>query len=219
MRKRTRLREKLTYANVMATLGVFIALGGVSYASLKLPKNSVGSKQIKKAAVTTPKIKQNAVTGLKVKDHSLTGKDIDLTELGTVPSATHASSADSLSSPEPIHLVGAPGEPSFQEGSANATLPPSEPVKLPPVGFYKDHDGIVHLEGFAKVGGATNLIFQLPPGFRPAPGVTLSYEQLGKHVSVFGSGISFAGRDWAGAVYAEAGAEVSLSGITFRAQS
>jgi hypothetical protein len=34
------MRPKLTYANVMATIAVFIALGGASYASLKLPKNS-----------------------------------------------------------------------------------------------------------------------------------------------------------------------------------
>ena len=80
------MRPKLTYANVMATLGVFIALGGVSYAALKLPKDSVGAKQLKKNAVTASKIKKNgvtaakikksAVTGAKVKDASLTGADI-----------------------------------------------------------------------------------------------------------------------------------------------
>jgi hypothetical protein len=48
-----RLRPKLTYANVMATIAVFIALGGASYAATKLPKNSVGSKQIKANAVTS----------------------------------------------------------------------------------------------------------------------------------------------------------------------
>ena len=47
-----RLRPKLTYANVMATIAVFIALGGASYAATQLPKNSVGSKQLKKNAVT-----------------------------------------------------------------------------------------------------------------------------------------------------------------------
>jgi hypothetical protein len=56
-----RLREKLTYANVMATLAVFIALGGSSYAALKLPKNSVGSKQIKRNAVTSTKVKNRTL--------------------------------------------------------------------------------------------------------------------------------------------------------------
>jgi hypothetical protein len=56
-----RIRRHLTYANVMATLGVFLALGGVSYAALKLPKNSVGSKQIKKNAITSTKVKNGSL--------------------------------------------------------------------------------------------------------------------------------------------------------------
>jgi hypothetical protein len=47
---------RLTYANVMATVAVFIALGGVGYAATKLPKNSVGAWQLKKGAVTPAKI-------------------------------------------------------------------------------------------------------------------------------------------------------------------
>lgn len=60
-----RLRTRLTYANVMATIAVFIALGGGAYAASKLPKNSVGGKQIKK----------NAVTSKKVKNHTLKFED------------------------------------------------------------------------------------------------------------------------------------------------
>jgi hypothetical protein len=50
------MRPKLTYANVMATIAVFIALGGASYAATQLPKNSVGTKQLKNGAVTKQKI-------------------------------------------------------------------------------------------------------------------------------------------------------------------
>jgi hypothetical protein len=53
-----RIRGKLTYANVMATVAVFIALGGASYAAVKLPKNSVGVKQLKKEAVTPAKLSE-----------------------------------------------------------------------------------------------------------------------------------------------------------------
>jgi hypothetical protein len=49
-------RKRLTFANVMSVIAVFIALGGVSYAALRLPKNSVGTKQLKKSAVTSPKV-------------------------------------------------------------------------------------------------------------------------------------------------------------------
>src|SRR5262245_5486261 len=55
-----RVRSHLTYANVMSTIAVFIALGGVSYAAVKLPKNSVGPAQIKKNAVTITKIAPTA---------------------------------------------------------------------------------------------------------------------------------------------------------------
>jgi hypothetical protein len=74
------LRTRLTYANVIATLALFLALGGGAYAATRLPKNSVGSKQLKKDSVTAAKIKNGTVTGAK----------IDLSSLGTVPSAVHS---------------------------------------------------------------------------------------------------------------------------------
>ena len=45
---------KLTYANVMATIAVFLALGGGAYAALNLPKNSVSSKTIRNGQVRSP---------------------------------------------------------------------------------------------------------------------------------------------------------------------
>jgi hypothetical protein len=56
-----RLRPRLTYANVMATVAVFIALGGSSYAALKLPKGSVGATQLRSNAVTSPKVKPGSL--------------------------------------------------------------------------------------------------------------------------------------------------------------
>jgi hypothetical protein len=56
----SRLFSKLTYANVMATIAVFVALGGVGYAATSLPRNSVGTKQIRKAAVTPAKLNKAA---------------------------------------------------------------------------------------------------------------------------------------------------------------
>lgn len=48
----TRLRGRLNYASVAATLALVVALSGGAYA-LKIPKHSVGTKQLKKGAVTT----------------------------------------------------------------------------------------------------------------------------------------------------------------------
>jgi uncharacterized low-complexity protein len=61
-----RILDKLTYANVVATLALFVALGGASYAATQLPRNSVGTKQLKKNAVTAQKIAKGAVTKAKL---------------------------------------------------------------------------------------------------------------------------------------------------------
>ena len=58
----TRLRPHLTYANVMASIAVSVAMGGGAYA-LTLPRNSVGSPQIKRNAVGASEIRQGAVGG------------------------------------------------------------------------------------------------------------------------------------------------------------
>ncbi|MGH2960348.1 MAG: hypothetical protein ACRDKE_12135 [Solirubrobacterales bacterium] len=99
----SRAKSRLTYSNIIATLALFIALGGVSYAAVKLPKNSVTSKTIKKNAVTSEKIKRSAVTSAKIKNSTIVNSDIkdgtiggsklNLGALGTVPSATTAGTA------------------------------------------------------------------------------------------------------------------------------
>jgi hypothetical protein len=86
-----RARSKLTYANVISTLALFLVIaGGSAFAAGKLGKNTVGTRQIKNNAITTAKIKDGAVTGSKIATSSL----------GTVPSATnaaHATTADTAS--------------------------------------------------------------------------------------------------------------------------
>jgi Collagen triple helix repeat (20 copies) len=60
-----RLRRHVTYSSVMSTVAVFIALGGISYAAIKLPPNSVGTKQIRAKAVTLKKISPKAQKRLR----------------------------------------------------------------------------------------------------------------------------------------------------------
>jgi hypothetical protein len=57
----SRFRGRLTFANVVASLALFVALGGSSYAALQLPKASVGTKQLKSDAVTSPKVKPGSL--------------------------------------------------------------------------------------------------------------------------------------------------------------
>lgn len=85
-------------AMIVAIIALIVALSGTAIAA-GVGKNSVGSRQIKAKAVTTNKLANGAVTGAKVRDASLSGADIDLSALGTVPSATeaaHASNADAV---------------------------------------------------------------------------------------------------------------------------
>jgi hypothetical protein len=72
----TRLRARLNYANVVATLALFVALGtGSSYAVSKIS----GSQ-----------IRNNSVAGKKLKRNTIGGKRIKESSLGTVPSAWNA---------------------------------------------------------------------------------------------------------------------------------
>lgn len=59
----SRITKRLTYANVIATLALFLALGGASYAAFKLPKKSVGTRQLKPEAVTGAKVKAGSLPG------------------------------------------------------------------------------------------------------------------------------------------------------------
>jgi hypothetical protein len=65
------MRPRLTFANVVSVLALFVALGGTSYAAVQLSKGQVKKKHL--AA--------DAVVSKKVKDGSLLGKDFKPGEL------------------------------------------------------------------------------------------------------------------------------------------
>src|SRR5215211_2420904 len=60
------LRRHLNYANVMATLAVFIALGGSSYAAL-----SITGRDVKDRSLTYRDLKRNTLGGTRIKESSL----------------------------------------------------------------------------------------------------------------------------------------------------
>ncbi|HET7417821.1 MAG TPA: hypothetical protein VFJ61_09380 [Solirubrobacterales bacterium] len=76
------IRKRLTYANVMSSIAVFLVLGGATaFAASKiganqLKANSVKTGKIVKEAVTTGKIKNGAVDGTKLADNSVTTSKI-----------------------------------------------------------------------------------------------------------------------------------------------
>jgi hypothetical protein len=209
------IKKRLTYANVLSSIAVFLVLGGATAIAAGLAKNSVGTKQLKKNAVTAAKIKKNAVTTAKIKNEAVTGAKVNEATLGTVPSATLAST---IAPAEPTHLVGAPGQPPFENGGQNF----NEGFKTNPIGFFKDQEGIVHLQGWGITGpgGGLNSLFTLPPGYRPAAGTVMILTPLSS-VAAFigGSGASFGGLNLDGKVAGEEEEVIVLDGISFRAES
>ena len=140
-------------------------------------------------------------------------------------SVRHASRADrakNLAAPEAFHEVNAAGEPPFQNGWINIGGPGEQ------AGFFKDREGVVHLMGEVNGGAVGSVIFQLPPGYRPAAGSVADFavacncstiDPQGGSVSLTTGSVSVVGND--GRVYlynADAADHVFLDGITFRAR-
>ena len=61
-----RLRRHFSYANVMATLAVFIALGGSSYAAL-----NITGRDVKDGSLTHRELKRNTLGGTRIKESRL----------------------------------------------------------------------------------------------------------------------------------------------------
>jgi hypothetical protein len=76
------LRRKLTYANVVATLALFIALGGTSFATLRL---------------TGRDIRDRSLSGRDLRSNSVGGRTIKEARLGVVPRARNAARVGGLS--------------------------------------------------------------------------------------------------------------------------
>lgn len=101
------IRKRLTYANVMSSLAVFMVLGGASAVAAtkigtpQLKAGAVKTGKLAKEAVKAGKLAKNAVTTPKIANDAVTGEKVNESTLGEVPKAAFATSAQNAS-------VGAP---------------------------------------------------------------------------------------------------------------
>jgi hypothetical protein len=190
----SRIRPRLNHATVVAYLALFVALGGSAYSAAL-----INGKNIKNRSIAGKKLKNRTITAGKIKKNSITGTELNESRLGTVPraanavqaanaaiattagsagTATTAQNANALGGTnassfvkgptEAARLVGTPGNPGFESSFANNSI-------TPPVGFYKDQFGVVHLQGGVNPPNSASTMFTLPPGYRPATGNPLRF--------------------------------------------
>jgi hypothetical protein len=75
-------RRHLSFANVTASIALFVALGGTGYAAIGLPRNSVGSAQIRRAAVTSAKLHSSAVGRAAIRTGAVGSSEIRTDAVG-----------------------------------------------------------------------------------------------------------------------------------------
>jgi hypothetical protein len=80
------LRHRITFANVVSLMALFVALGGSSYAALR-----VGSKEIRNNSVSSVDIRDNSVASRDVRNGSLLVRDFKAGQLPAGPQGPQGS--------------------------------------------------------------------------------------------------------------------------------
>jgi hypothetical protein len=208
------LRLKLTYANVIATLALFLALGGGAWAATSLPRNSVGNAQLRNASITGEKIRSGSLVAANFAEGELPagprgapgapglpGKDGEDGEVGP-----HGERGPQGEPGEPgergkrgvqgeqgepgergaTGATGAEGEPGERgaRGERGAQGPEGEPGERGPRGA----------RGEAGASGTTEIVTRYGPEATPTKFAETSYAGCREDETVSGGGFDFLGR-------------------------
>jgi len=181
------LGRRLTYANVVATIALFLALGGGAVWAAQHNSKKIGTGKLKPNAITAGKIKANAVTQSKIRKNAVTGEKlragaVDFTKLAagtnivaaaiSSPTAVAGQSAVTVSFPTPISFTPAAGSVylmSVEAIGSGLARSGSEPCRVT----------VVPLVNGAEWGGVSPLVLsafeptaEAPSGIVPVTGET-----------------------------------------------
>jgi hypothetical protein len=136
---------------VVAMLALVVALTGTAYAAGLVN----GDKLIKK----------NSLSGNRLRNHTITGTQVNLNQLGKVPSAKNADVAKSLPALTWTNLTLLNGWAKYGSSSFG----------VPGLQYTKDAEGFVHLRGtLSGTAKTSSTVATLPTGVRPPSGAWAS---------------------------------------------
>lgn len=85
--------EHLSYANIIASVALFVALGGTAVAASTLTRDSVGAPQIRKDAVRSPEIQKDAVRSPEIRADAVRTSEIRNQSINLIDVAPGAATA------------------------------------------------------------------------------------------------------------------------------
>jgi hypothetical protein len=156
------LKRRLSFANVVALIALFVALGGSVYAA-----NKISGKTIKKGSEPGNRLKKNSVTGKQVNESSL----------GAVPSANSAQSAQPVAFAE-ISETGAV-DPTHSKGVSSANVTKKGPGVFCISGLSFPIKGAQVTPIFFATNGTTANFTPEPTGNCPDGGQVLIFDSAG----------------------------------------
>jgi hypothetical protein len=157
--------KRPSFPTVISLLALFIALGGTSYAVIKLPASSVGTRELKHDAVTASKIRDGSVGATDLAPDAA-GRRGPRGPEGPPGSQGPAGPSGATAAPEPWHpLTFAGSWTNWASGYATGA-------------YRRDVFGQVYLRGsLTKNAGspaAGDVIATLPVGYRPPQRLTFA---------------------------------------------
>jgi len=153
---RTILRpiRRPSFPTIISLIALFVALGGTSYAVIKLPAKSVGNRELKTNAVTSAKIRNGSIARGDLNPSARVGTRGPRGVAGPTGAPGDAAAPEAW---KPLPFIGA-----WRNYDAAWASP----------AYRKDQRGRVTLKGLAARGSGSptfdDPIAVLPPGYRPS---------------------------------------------------